>query len=127
MPSCCVHKKSTASGGRSPGPLEPADLELSDILVEVVYALPQCAIVKSFRLSAPATVADALRRAAGDADFSGIDLAGAAVGVFGVPVRPDQPLTGGERIEIYRALAVDPKSARRARVEQARRSRSSRQ
>ena len=90
------------------------------IRVEVVYALPQRAVVKVFRLPAPATVADALARAAADPDFGGIDIAHAAVGVFGRLARPEQLLKEGDRIEIYRALAIDPKAARRARAKQSR-------
>jgi putative ubiquitin-RnfH superfamily antitoxin RatB of RatAB toxin-antitoxin module len=93
----------------------------SSIIVEVAYAEPQRAIVKAFRLTSTATLADALAAAAADPEFAGIDLAGAAVGVFGTLARPEQPLKAGDRIEIYRALAVDPKAARRARAKQARR------
>ncbi len=95
--------------------------ERSVIIVEVAYALPGRAIVKALRLAAPATVADALQLAAGDADFAGIDMTRAAVGVYGRPAGRGQLLESGDRIEIYRALAADPKAARRARVKQARR------
>jgi uncharacterized protein len=95
--------------------------ELSFIVVEVVFASPQRTALKAFRLRSPATVADALEAAAADPDFSGIDLAHAPVGVYGKLARPEQPLRSGDRIEIYRALAEDPKAARRARVKQARR------
>jgi uncharacterized protein len=93
------------------------------ISVEVAYAEPQRAIVKAFRLASPATVAEALAAAAADPDFAGIDIAGSAAGVFGSLARPEQPLKEGDRVEIYRALAVDPKTARRARVKEARRTR----
>jgi len=88
------------------------------IRVEVTYALPQRAIVKVFRLAAPATVADALERAAVDPDFAGIDIVRAVVGVYGKLARPEQLLKENDRIEIYRALAVDPKAARRVRAKQ---------
>jgi uncharacterized protein len=91
------------------------------ILVEVAYAEPQHAIVKAYRLACTAVLADALAAAAADPDFAGIDVAGAAAGVFGALARPDQPLKAGDRVEIYRTLAVDPKDARRARAKQARR------
>ena len=89
--------------------------------VEVVYAEPQRAISKLFLLASPATVADALEAAAAAMEFSGIDFAHAAVGVYGKPVGAERILEEGDRIEIYRALAADPKAARRARVKQARR------
>jgi len=86
----------------------------------VAYAEPHRAIVKVVRLAAPATIADALAVAAADPDFSGIDIAHAPVGVFGRLARPEQQLRAGDRIEIYRALAADPKIARRARAKQVR-------
>jgi putative ubiquitin-RnfH superfamily antitoxin RatB of RatAB toxin-antitoxin module len=95
--------------------------DAAGITVEVVYAEADRAICKSYRLSASATVGDALRLAAADADFAALDLASAATGVYGKAISRTQPLAEGDRIEIYRALAADPKTARRSRVERARR------
>jgi putative ubiquitin-RnfH superfamily antitoxin RatB of RatAB toxin-antitoxin module len=94
--------------------------------IEVVYARPQGAIQRTNELPAAATVGDALRTAGADPVFSGIDLAGSPVGVFGAAARREQPLHPGDRVEIYRPLALDPKTARRARVQQARALRSGR-
>ena len=88
------------------------------ILVEVVYALPDRAVVKTYRLRPPARLGDALALAAADPDFSGIDLNHAPAGIFGRPAGRDQPLKAGDRIELYRPLAIDPKAARRARAKQ---------
>ena len=93
-------------------------------LVEVVYALPERAVVKTYRVTVPATVADALALAAADPDFRGIDIAGCPVGVFGRAVARGRVLQPGDRLEIYRALAADPKQARRERVQRARAQRS---
>jgi uncharacterized protein len=90
------------------------------IAVEVVYAEPQRAISKPLRVAQGASVADALRLAALDPDFAGLDPAHSAVGIFGKLTRPDQLLQEGDRIEIYRPLSADPKTARRARAKQAR-------
>jgi len=38
------------------------------------------------------------------------------VGIFGKVVEEDAPLTDGDRVEIYRPLAADPKEARRRRA-----------
>ena len=97
--------------------------ESGEIAVEVAYALPQRAVVKTFRLSAPATLADALARARSDPEYCGVDWDRAAVGIFGVPAARQRGLRDGDRIEIYRALAVDPKAARRARAKQSGRGR----
>jgi hypothetical protein len=89
-------------------------------IVEVVCALPERAIIKAYRVSSPATVADALALAAADPDFSGIDVIGSPVGIFGASAAPGRVLQPGDRVEIYRALAADPKQARRERVQRAR-------
>jgi putative ubiquitin-RnfH superfamily antitoxin RatB of RatAB toxin-antitoxin module len=89
--------------------------------IEVAYAEPERAIIKTYRLDPGASVADALSLAALDPDFTGVDLANAPIGIFGRPARPDQALQPGDRIEIYRPLAADPKAARRARAKQAKR------
>jgi putative ubiquitin-RnfH superfamily antitoxin RatB of RatAB toxin-antitoxin module len=88
--------------------------------IEVVYALAQGAIQRSYDLPAAATVGDALQAACADPAFAGIDFDGSPVGVFGTRVRREQPLHPGDRVEIYRALALDPKAARRTRVKRAR-------
>ena len=89
--------------------------------IEIAYAEPQRGIVKTWYLPAGSRVADALRLAALDPDFTGVDLTNSALGIFGTVTRPDQALKEGDRIEIYRPLAADPKVARRARAKQARR------
>jgi putative ubiquitin-RnfH superfamily antitoxin RatB of RatAB toxin-antitoxin module len=90
------------------------------VLIEVAYAEPQRAIVKTFRLAPQSQVADAMRLAALDPDFSGVDLENSALGIFGRVVGRDHPLKDGDRIEILRPLTADPKSARRARAKSAR-------
>ncbi len=90
------------------------------IRVEVVYAEPERAVVKHLELNPTASVADALRLAALDAAFAGVDLLTAPVGIFGSPARPERALKDGDRIEIYRRLSADPKTARRARAREAR-------
>ena len=94
----------------------------ADIGIEVTYAEPHRAVVKTYRLGAPATVDDALRLAAADPEFAGIDFAGSAVGIFGRVSALSQLLSDGDRVEIYRPLTADPKAARRARARESRRS-----
>ena len=86
--------------------------------IEIAYAEPQRAIVKTLCLPLGSRVADALRLAALDPDFTGIDLATSPLGIFGRPTQTDQVLKEGDRLEIYRPLAADPKLARRARAKQ---------
>ena len=85
--------------------------------IEIAYAAePQRVIVKALTLPPGSRVADALRLAALDSDFIGVDLANSPLGIFGRLTRTDHALQQGDRIEIYRPLAVDPKVARRERA-----------
>ena len=92
----------------------------AEICVEVACATPLRAIVRSYRLPAPVTIAVVLRLAAADPAFAGIDLLNSPVGVFGRVATVSQLLAHGDRVEIYRPLAADPKHARRARARDAR-------
>ena len=86
------------------------------IRIEIVYAEPHRAIVKVLSLAAGSRITDALRLAALDPDFNGVDLANSPVGIFGKAIGAERDLKDGDRIEIYRPLAADPKTARRARA-----------
>lgn len=77
--------------------------------IEVVYARPDAAEVRTVDLPPGGTVRDALAA-------SGFQLQNQAVGVFGKRVALDHRLKPGDRVEIYRALAIDPKEARRRRA-----------
>jgi putative ubiquitin-RnfH superfamily antitoxin RatB of RatAB toxin-antitoxin module len=88
-------------------------------LIEVAYAEPHRGIVKPLHLAPGSCVADALRLAALDPDFSGVDFEKSDVGIFGRPARREHVLEDGDRVEIYRPLATDPKEARRTRARDA--------
>ena len=64
------------------------------------------------------TVARAVRESGVLERFPEIDLRRAKLGIFGRRVGLQHVLREGDRIEIYRELVADPKSARRNRVEQ---------
>lgn len=84
--------------------------------VEVVYALGKAAEVVKLKLPAGATVAQAIA-ASGIAARHAVDLD--AVGIFGRRVPPATRLADGDRVEIYRPLALDPKEQRRRRARKA--------
>ncbi|HWM45008.1 MAG TPA: RnfH family protein [Burkholderiales bacterium] len=78
--------------------------------VEVVFARPEGAETVRVELPPGATVRDALAA-------SGFQLLkDQPMGIFGKRVALDQPLASGDRVEIYRPLAMDPKEARRRRA-----------
>jgi putative ubiquitin-RnfH superfamily antitoxin RatB of RatAB toxin-antitoxin module len=87
-----------------------AELRVEVIQVEVIYALPDSADAVTVRLPAGATVREALEKA------GRLDLARGKVGVFGRVVSLDARVADGDRVEIYRPLAIDPKEARRRRA-----------
>jgi putative ubiquitin-RnfH superfamily antitoxin RatB of RatAB toxin-antitoxin module len=86
------------------------------IRIEIVYAEQQRSVVKSLKMAEGVLIADALKWAALDEDFQGVDLANATVGIHGSVASRDRPLKDGDRIEIYRPLAEEPKLARRKRA-----------
>jgi putative ubiquitin-RnfH superfamily antitoxin RatB of RatAB toxin-antitoxin module len=86
------------------------------INIEIVYAQTQRSIEKPLKMPQGARIADALAQAASDQEFSGVDFANAAVGIFGKVAPRDQLLKEGDRIEIYRPLLDEPKLARRKRA-----------
>jgi uncharacterized protein len=82
--------------------------------VEVVYAVREAADAVSVDLPPGATVRDALAASGIVARHPGVSLD--ALGVYGRRVRPDTELKDGDRVEIYRPLALDPKERRRQRA-----------
>ncbi len=92
----------------------------TELVVEVVYATRARQEVRTVRLPVGSVVEQAIRRSGLLAEFPEIDLTANRVGVYGEPVELDTILEGGERVEIYRPLIIDPKEARRKRAKQAR-------
>lgn len=92
----------------------------TELTVEVCYALPEVQTLIELRLPAGATVRDALEASRVAERHPEIDLGTAKVGIFGKLKPLDAPLADHDRVEIYRALIVDPKVARQRRVEKTR-------
>lgn len=86
------------------------------IEVEVAYAEPREQVIVSLRVPEGTSAREAVRRSGLLERFPGIELRDDSLGVFGVPVSPCAPLAAGDRVEIYRPLAIDPKQARRLRA-----------
>ena len=86
--------------------------------VEVVYA--SSGTQKLIRMKYQDMTAEQAIERSGIMDvYPEIDLAVNKIGIFGRHVRLSQRLKPGDRVEIYRALLVDPKQARRLRAESA--------
>ena len=87
-----------------------------EIHIDVVYANPVRQVVRTLSLPAGSNIEHAIRASGLLKEFPEIDLAVNRTGVFGELASLDQCLQGGERVEIYRPLIVDPKAARRLRA-----------
>jgi hypothetical protein len=91
------------------------------LTVEVVYALADREDLSTIRLSDGATLRDAIL-ACGILDrHAEIRIENQKFGIFGKPASLDARLADGDRVEIYRPLAADPKEARRTRAAAGRR------
>ena len=83
--------------------------------VEVVYAAPGRQWTVTLEIPHGTTLRGALERARVAERLSTIELEGSSYGIFGVPCGLDTLVGDGDRIEIYRPLADDPKAIRRRR------------
>lgn len=88
------------------------------INVEVSYALPHKQQIIPLQVEVGCTVYDAALQSGIGRQFPELDLASAAMGIFGkVVAKPKQEiLQEGDRVEIYRPLIADPKEVRKARA-----------
>ncbi|MDE1188892.1 MAG: RnfH family protein [Pantoea sp.] len=90
---------------------------MPDITIEVVYALPDKQYLRTVTLEEGATVEEAIKASGLLSLRKDIDLKTNKVGVFSRPVKLDDTLQDGDRVEIYRPLIADPKEMRRQRAE----------
>lgn len=81
--------------------------------VEVVFALPEAQRCIALDLSEGATVADAIAASGLDAQ----DIDDEQVGIWNRRVTRTTVLRDADRVELYRPITADPKSARRTRAE----------
>ncbi len=89
---------------------------MGSLRVEVVYALPGGEDAVSLKLPSGSTAIDALRASGVLERHPEIDLARHEIGIHGKVVGADAPLRDRDRVEVYRALLVEPKEARRRRA-----------
>jgi putative ubiquitin-RnfH superfamily antitoxin RatB of RatAB toxin-antitoxin module len=89
---------------------------MAPLRVEVVYALPGAEDAVSLEVPPGATLRDAIHASGIVARHPEIDLARQKIGVHGTVKAAQARAAQGDRIEIYRALLVEPKEARRRRA-----------
>ena len=89
-------------------------MSASEIVVDVVYALPGRQVTRRIVLAEGSTLADAVRASGLAQEFPEIDSA--CAGIYGKPAAVDVILRDRDRVEIYRPLRADPKEVRRTRA-----------
>jgi putative ubiquitin-RnfH superfamily antitoxin RatB of RatAB toxin-antitoxin module len=86
----------------------------SEIVVDVVYALPGRQVMRRIALPEGSTLAEAIRASGLAEEFPEIDSTRA--GIFGKRAAAGAILRDRDRVEIYRPLEADPKEVRRTRA-----------
>jgi len=84
--------------------------------VEVVYARPDGQWLGTVEVEPGTTAAEAVARSGVITAHPEVDPWSQPLGIFGEHCRADSLLRPGDRVEIYRPLVVDPKTARRRRA-----------
>src|SRR5690625_3797791 len=124
--TCCAAWPQTWWMPRCGGPdrsmVEERTMAKKQIRVEVAHALPERQKIIALEVEEGCTVYEAAERSGIQQQFPGLDLATSRMGVFGkVVAKPRETvLAGGDRVEIYRPLLIDPKQVRRQRAADAR-------
>jgi putative ubiquitin-RnfH superfamily antitoxin RatB of RatAB toxin-antitoxin module len=86
------------------------------IQVEVVYAKPEQQALVTLCMESGATAGQAITQSGLLQRFPEIDPGTVEIGIFGKVCALDRLLRDGDRVEIYRPLAADPKDLRRQRA-----------
>ena len=86
---------------------------MSEIKVEIVFALAQKQSLQTVLVDAGASVADVIEKSELASAFADQNLAEMACGIWGREVARHHAVKDGDRIELYRPLELDPREARR--------------
>lgn len=84
--------------------------------VEVAYAKPHIQVLVTIELPEGATVEAAIHASGILQQFPEIKLSQISYGIFGRICQLDHGLAAGDRVEIYRPLVADPRTARRQKT-----------
>jgi len=94
----------------------PDEAQAGVIEVEVAYARPDRQWLLALQVPTGATARDALLVSGLLAECPELQIGEPVLGVWSRKVEPDALLEPGDRLEIYRPLLADPKTARRQRA-----------
>lgn len=85
------------------------------IQVGVAYATNKSQVFREFPVEEGATIEDVIKKSRILDEFPEIDLAKQKVGIFGEIKSLDTKVKNGDRVEIYRAILIDPQVLERKR------------
>jgi hypothetical protein len=87
------------------------------INITVAYALPEKQWVWAMQTPAGSTVLDVLNKCQLLSDFPSMEISAHKIGIYGHEVSLEKVEQEGNRVEIYRPLIRDAKTARRLRAQ----------
>ena len=87
--------------------------DAASVSVEVVFAVPERQVLLAIEVPEGATVAEAIELSGIAGQFPAAGLESLPVGIWGREVARSSLVANGDRVEIYRPLAQDPKRIRR--------------
>lgn len=90
---------------------------VSELNIEVTYALPEKQFLLSVKVKEGTTIEEAILASGILALRDDIDLKKNKIGIYSRPAKLTDLVQDGDRVEIYRPLIADPKELRRKRAE----------
>ncbi len=90
--------------------------EQGTILVQLVYATPQCVWRHDMRMPQGCSAGQAVDASPFASQFPEYPHHAPAIGIYGQTCTRDSILADGDRVEIYRPLSFDPMESRRRRA-----------
>jgi len=88
----------------------------AQIMVELVYALPEEQTLLAFEIDEGATAEDVINKSGILEQYPELDLTKNKIGLFSKLIKLDHLMREKDRIEIYRPLIADPKEIRKKRA-----------
>ncbi|OSI07200.1 Protein rnfH [Neisseria animaloris] len=85
--------------------------------IEIAYGTSEKQLLETMQVEEGTTARQAVLQSRIAAEFPDAHVEKAPLGIFGKAVKDDTVLRDKDRVEVYRPLLIDPKEARRLRVQ----------
>jgi putative ubiquitin-RnfH superfamily antitoxin RatB of RatAB toxin-antitoxin module len=86
---------------------------MSKISIEVAFAMPEKQWLRALKIASSKSAGAAIDECGVREAFPEFDFDACAIGIWGREIDRSALLRDGDRIEVYRALELDPREARR--------------